>query len=77
MDQMTSSMLELANMDLLAKMDSPVHRRHPAAKLLVTILYIFVVVSFPKDRLSVLFRNWSEWDFPYPPLLHLPSHFPP
>lgn len=54
MDQMTSSMLELANMDLLAKMDSPVHRRHPAAKLLVTILYIFVAVSFPKDRLSAL-----------------------
>ena len=54
MDQMTSSMLELANMDMLAKMDSPVHRRHPAAKLLVTILYIFVAVSFPKDRLSAL-----------------------
>lgn len=54
MDQMTSSMLELANMDVLAKMDSPIHSRHPLAKLLITILYIFVVVSFPKDHLSAL-----------------------
>lgn len=51
---MTNAMLELANMDALARMDSPVHRRHPLAKLLVTVLYIFVVVSFSKNQLSAL-----------------------
>lgn len=54
MNQMTTAMLELANMDELAKMDSPIHRRHPLVKLLVTILYIFIVVSFPKDQLSAM-----------------------
>lgn len=54
MNQMTNAMLELANMDALSRMDSPIHRRHPLAKLLVTILYIFVVVSFPKNQLSAM-----------------------
>lgn len=54
MDQMTNAMLEMANLDALSKLDSPVHRRHPLAKLLVTILYILIVVSFSKDQLSAL-----------------------
>lgn len=54
MDQMTNAMLELANMDALSKQDSPVHRRHPLVKLLVTIFYIGVVVSYPKNQLSAL-----------------------
>ncbi|MDO4490019.1 MAG: cobalt ECF transporter T component CbiQ [Lachnospiraceae bacterium] len=54
MDQMTSAMLELADMDTLASGDSFLHRRHPLAKLLLTILYIFTVVSFPVNQLSGL-----------------------
>lgn len=52
MDQMTSAILELADMDTLAARDSFLHRRHPLAKLLLTIVYIFVVVSFPVNILS-------------------------
>lgn len=54
MDQMTNAMLELADMDALSRLDSPIHRRHPLVKLLVTIAYILIVVSFPKNQLSAL-----------------------
>ncbi|MBQ0000439.1 MAG: cobalt ECF transporter T component CbiQ [Clostridiales bacterium] len=54
MDQMTNAMLELADLDALSKLDSAVHRRHPLVKLLVTIAYIMIVVSFSKDQLSAL-----------------------
>lgn len=54
MNQMTAAMLEMANMDELSRMDTFIHRRHPLSKLLVTILYIFVIVSFPVDNLSGL-----------------------
>ncbi|MDO4518987.1 MAG: cobalt ECF transporter T component CbiQ [Eubacteriales bacterium] len=54
MNQMTNAMLELANMDMLAKQDSPVHRRHPLVKLLVTIIYIVTVVSYSKNQLTAI-----------------------
>jgi cobalt/nickel transport system permease protein len=34
--------------------DSPVHRLHPLAKLLTTIVYVGVVISFPPDNVSGL-----------------------
>lgn len=54
MKQMTEAMLELANMDELAKMDSFIHRRHPLTKLVITIIYIATVVSFSKEQFSAL-----------------------
>lgn len=54
MNQMTSAMLELADMDELSRRDSFIHRRHPLAKLLLTVLYIFTVVSFPVENLTGL-----------------------
>ncbi|MBQ2062901.1 MAG: cobalt ECF transporter T component CbiQ [Oscillospiraceae bacterium] len=54
MNQMDRSLLELREMDTLAAGDSPVHRVHPAAKLLMTIAYIAVTVSFGKYQLSAL-----------------------
>lgn len=54
MDQMTNAMLELAGLDALSNLDSPIHRRHPLVKLLVTIAYIMFTVSFGKDQLSAL-----------------------
>lgn len=54
MDPMTSALRELANMDELAGRDSFLHRIHPLTKLLVTVIYIFTVVSFPADQLSGL-----------------------
>lgn len=54
MNQMDRSLLALREMDTLAAGDSPVHRLHPAAKLLTTIAYIAVTVSFGKYQLSAL-----------------------
>ena len=49
------SMRELREMDTLADGTSPVHARHPLAKLAVTIAYVLTVVSFQKYDLTRLF----------------------
>ena len=54
MDKVSHALSELREMDELAAMDSPVHRLHPLAKLLVTLLYVALVVSVPKYALSRL-----------------------
>lgn len=46
--------MELREMDDLASMDSPVHALHPLAKLITTIIYILVTVSYGKYDLSGL-----------------------
>ena len=54
MDPMTKAMREIHQMDELAAMDSPVHRRHPLAKLLVTVIYIFTAASYSRYDLTGL-----------------------
>ena len=54
MNPMTGAMRELAGMDELARLGSPMHRLHPLSKLLTVLLYIGVVLSFPNSRLSGL-----------------------
>ena len=54
MEKLDSAQLELQEMDALAALNSPVHRLNPLCKLLVTVFYIAVVVSFPKYSLSAL-----------------------
>ena len=54
MDRISNAQTELREMDALAAADSPVHRLHPLCKLLVTVLYIAVVVSFPKYNITGL-----------------------
>lgn len=54
MDKLSQAQSELREMDALASGNSPVHRVHPLCKLLVTVLYIFVTVSFPKYNFSGL-----------------------
>ena len=54
MNKMEKALHELSEMDDLAAQDSPVHRLHPTAKLLSTIAYIAVVVSFGKYQLGAL-----------------------
>ena len=54
MDKLSLARSELREMDALAAEDSPIHRIHPLCKLLVTILYIVAVVSFPKYDFSGL-----------------------
>ena len=55
MNHMTKAMMELRQMDELSAMDSCIHRRHPLAKLLITMAYIFTVASFAKYNLTGLF----------------------
>ena len=54
MNKLTKAQTELWEMDELAKGTSPIHGLHPLAKLAVTVLYIFTVVSFPKYDFSAL-----------------------
>ena len=54
MDHLSNAQTELREMDALAAADSPVHRLHPLCKLLVTIFYIAVVVSFSKYNITGL-----------------------
>ncbi len=54
MNKMEKALRELSQMDDLAAQDSPIHRRSPIAKLLLTILYILLVLSFPKYEFSGL-----------------------
>ena len=51
---MEKALHELAEMDELAARSSPIHRLHPAAKLIATIAYILVTLSFDKYQLSGL-----------------------
>ncbi len=54
MNKMDRALHELREMDDLAALDSPIHRLCPLAKLLTTIAYILVVVSFRKYDLTAL-----------------------
>ena len=54
MDKLSGAQSELREMDVLAAEISVVHRLHPLCKLLVTVTYIFIVVSFHKYDLSGL-----------------------
>ena len=53
MDKLPQAQSELRERETLAAADSPVHRLHPICKLSVTLLYIVIVVSFPKYVMDV------------------------
>ena len=54
MNKMQKAIRELSEMDELAARTSPIHALHPAAKLIVTVLYILVTLSYDKSDLSGL-----------------------
>ena len=54
MNKMQKALHELAEMDELASRRSPIHALHPAAKLIATIAYILVTLSFDKYNLNGL-----------------------
>ena len=54
MNKMEKALHELGEMDELAARSSPIHRLHPAAKLIATIAYIVLTVSFDKYDLNGL-----------------------
>ena len=55
MNKMEKALRELGEMDELSAGDSPIHRLHPCAKLISTVAYIVVTVSFGKYDLGGLF----------------------
>ncbi|MEI6149815.1 MAG: cobalt ECF transporter T component CbiQ, partial [bacterium] len=46
--------IEIGRMDELGRMESPVHRLDARAKIIVTLVFIVVVMSFPSHELSAL-----------------------
>lgn len=54
MSKVANAWAELREMDELSARASPIHRLHPLAKLLVTLAYLFTVVSYPKYSFSAL-----------------------
>jgi len=46
--------IEIERMDELGRMDTPVHRLDARAKAVVTLVYIAIVMSFPRYALSAL-----------------------
>lgn len=54
MGKISDAIYEVHYMDTIASMDSPIHRVHPLAKLIVTIAYIWFTVSFEKFNVTGL-----------------------
>ena len=54
MGKISDAIYEVHYMDTIASMESPIHRVHPLAKLLVTIAYIWFTVSFDKFNVTGL-----------------------
>ena len=54
MNKMEKALHELSEMDALAAQNSPIHRLSPLSKLIATVVYIVVTVSFNKYQLSGL-----------------------
>lgn len=54
MDKLSRAQAQLLEMDTMAAGASAVHRLHPLCKLIVTIVYVFLVVSFHKYDFSGL-----------------------
>jgi cobalt/nickel transport system permease protein len=46
--------LEIGRMDALGRMDTPVHRLDARAKIFTTLVFIVVVMSFPRHEMSAL-----------------------
>ena len=55
MNRAEQALYELKQMDELSAMDSPVHRFSALSKLLVTVFYILIVMSFGKYDLTGVF----------------------
>lgn len=54
MDKLSRAQAELFSMDTMAAGTSAIHRLHPLCKLIVTIVYVFIVVSFHRYDFSGL-----------------------
>jgi len=46
--------IEVGRMDELSRLDSPIHRLDPRSKVLATVVFLVVVMSFPRHEVSAL-----------------------
>ena len=64
MSKLDHALYEIHHMDTIAERDQWVNHIHPLVKLLVTICFILITVSFSKYDLTELLRmfcRWSAW----------------
>lgn len=54
MASITNALFNLRQMDELASQNTPIHRIHPLAKIIVTMMFLVTVVSFGKYSISGL-----------------------
>lgn len=54
MPKTMDSLYDLRLLDELAQKETPIHRIHPLIKLLTTVVYLTVVVSFGRYEISAL-----------------------
>lgn len=64
--------MDVGQMDDLGRLDSPVHRADARVKLLVTLVFVVVVMSFPRYEVSALVPL-----FAYPIVLAAQAGLPP
>jgi len=67
-----SALFDIGYMDRLSSQDTPVHRLDPRAKLLTTLVFIIVVVSFDKYEISAFIPFLI-----YPIILMISGNLPP
>ena len=56
MNKLGNALYEIHHMDMLAAKDQWVNRLHPLVKLVLTIVFLTVTMSFPKYDLTGLLR---------------------
>lgn len=71
MQKISNTIQNIRTFDDLANMDSFIHRLNPVVKLLTTVLYLIVVVSYDKYEISPLFMLLI-----YPMIVFLLSDIP-
>jgi cobalt/nickel transport system permease protein len=54
MSRLKTSMNRITSLEELTKKDTPIHRMHPAIKLLATVVYLITVISFQGEQISGL-----------------------
>lgn len=54
MSNLNQSLKRIASLEELTLLDTPIHRMHPAIKLLLTALYLVTVISFGGEQISGL-----------------------
>lgn len=54
MSTIKKSINRITSLEELTRLDTPIHRMHPAVKLLATVIYLIMVISFGAEQISGL-----------------------